>query len=67
MDLKIVATTRYLRDVHRWLTKEERSLMELFIAQDPDRFPLIPGTGGLRKARWRRPGMGKRGALRTIY
>ena len=67
MVFKIVATGRYLRDVRRWLTPEEQSDMELFIAQDPNRFPLIPGTGGLRKARWPRPGMGKRGALRTIY
>jgi len=28
---------------------------------------LIPGTGGLRKLRWRRPGMGKRGGVRVIY
>jgi hypothetical protein len=28
---------------------------------------VIPGTGGLRKVRWSRPGMGKRGGARVIY
>ena len=28
---------------------------------------LIPCTGGLRKMRWARPGMGKRGGSRVIY
>jgi hypothetical protein len=28
---------------------------------------LVPGSGGVRKVRWARPGMGKRGGLRVIY
>jgi len=28
---------------------------------------VIPGTGGLRKLRWRAPDRGKRGGLRVIY
>ena len=28
---------------------------------------MIPGTGGIRKLRWARPGRGKRGGIRTIY
>ena len=28
---------------------------------------LIPGTGGMRKLRWRLKGRGKRGGLRVIY
>lgn len=27
----------------------------------------MKGSGGLRKVRWGRPGMGKRGGLRVIY
>ena len=27
----------------------------------------IPGTGGLRRVRWSRSGMGKRGGVRVIY
>ena len=37
------------------------------IALDPESGTVIPGTGGLRKLRWSRPGLGKRGGLRIIY
>ena len=33
----------------------------------PDAHPVVSGTGGVRKARWSRPGMGKRGGVRVIY
>ena len=41
--------------------------LEESIAAEPERNPLIPGTSGFRKARWRRPGVGRRGGLRVIY
>ena len=28
---------------------------------------MIPGAGGLRKVRWSRAGIGKRGGIRVIY
>jgi hypothetical protein len=37
------------------------------IAVEADRHPVIPGTGGFRKARWGRSGRGKRGGVRVIY
>ncbi len=40
--------------------------MEEAIAADPERNPMIPGTGGFRKARWGRQG-GKRGGVRVVY
>ena len=41
--------------------------LEESIAAEPERHPLIPGTGGFRKARWRRHGGGKSGGVRVIY
>ncbi len=41
--------------------------MERYIADAPDRHPLIPGSSGMRKARWARPGQGKSGGVRVIY
>jgi hypothetical protein len=41
--------------------------LEQSIAERPDAHPLIAGTGGIRKARWARPGMGKRGGVRAVY
>ena len=41
--------------------------LEESIAERPEIHPVIAGTGGVRKARWARPGMGKRGGVRAIY
>ena len=35
-------------------------------AYTPDAGDLIVGTGGLRKVRWSRQGMGKRGGVRVV-
>jgi hypothetical protein len=38
-----------------------------WIADNPLAGDVIPGAGGLRKVRWTRQGMGKRGGARVIY
>ncbi|WNV05443.1 transcriptional regulator [Candidatus Methylospira mobilis] len=43
-----------------------RELQQTLISA-PETGDIIPGTGGARKLRWSRPGMGKRGGLRVIY
>jgi mRNA-degrading endonuclease RelE of RelBE toxin-antitoxin system len=65
--VRLVFTTTYERAVRKLLSSEERDAMEHFIASDPRRAPVIPGTGGVRKARWPGSGRGKRGGVRTIY
>jgi len=60
-------TSRYARRVARLLPPDEQLAMELHIVQNPEAHPVIAGTGGVRKARWGRPGHGKRGGVRTIY
>ena len=37
------------------------------LAEHPRAGVLIPGTGGVRKLRWAREGMGKSGGVRVIY
>jgi mRNA-degrading endonuclease RelE of RelBE toxin-antitoxin system len=65
--VRLVFTTTYERAVRRLLSSEERDAMERFIASDPRRAPVIPGTGGIRKARWAGSGKGKSGGVRAIY
>lgn len=38
-----------------------------WIAANPFAGDVIPGSGGCRKVRWKRAGMGKRGGVRVIY
>lgn len=49
-----------------WSTQEHGEFV-VFLASDPESGDLIPGSGGCRKIRWARPGMGKRGGVRVIY
>ena len=39
----------------------------LFISENAQSGEVIPQTGGLRKVRWSRAGMGKQGGARVIY
>lgn len=45
---------------------EFRAFQEALI-EDSEAGDTIAGTGGFRKIRWSRPGMGKRGGVRVIY
>jgi len=49
-----------------WSDAERDEFID-WIARHPEAGEVIPGTGGLRKVRWSRQGMGKRGGVRVIY
>lgn len=50
-----------------YLDDDEYSELQQFLMQNPEAGELVPRSGGVRKVRWARPGMGKRGGLRVIY
>lgn len=50
-----------------YLDDDEYSELQQLLMQNPEAGELVPGSGGVRKVRWARPGMGKRGGLRVIY
>jgi len=49
-----------------WRDAEREAFID-FIAANPEAGVVIPDTGDLRKVRWSRAGMGKRGGARVIY
>ena len=49
------------------MTDEQYADLQNALVQQPDCGDLIPGSGGLRKARWKVSGKGKRGGMRIIY
>lgn len=65
--MKLVYTTVYERKIDRILTALERKAAEAYIASNPTSHPVIQGTGGIRKARMARAGMGKRGGARIVF
>ena len=48
-------------------TEEDRGKFAAFISHNPDAGDVIPRSGGCRKIRWSRAGMGKRGGVRVVY
>ena len=50
-----------------YLDDSEYADLQEFMMQNPEAGKVVPGSGGVRKLRWTRPGMGKRGGLRVIH
>jgi hypothetical protein len=63
----IVETPGYLRAAEAIFTEAERAEIVATIAADPECGDVMPGTGGFRKVRVGRSGMGKRGGARVVY
>jgi len=65
--LTVIETPVFLRYAARVWNDAEREDFITWLAEHPDAGDVIAATGGLRKVRWSRPGMGKRGGVRVIY
>lgn len=50
-----------------YLDDEEFGELQQYMMLNPEAGEVVQGSGGVRKLRWSRPGMGKRGGLRVIY
>jgi hypothetical protein len=62
-----VETPSYLRAAEAIFTEKERSEIVSRLAADPECGDVIQGTGGFRKVRAGRSGMGRRGGARVVY
>jgi hypothetical protein len=69
MRVRVVETDHSLRKAGRLLSKKEQGALAAHLAENPMVHDVIPGLGGLRKARWAQAsrGKGKRGGVRVIY
>jgi hypothetical protein len=63
----VVETPQYLADAEMLLGSDGMGEILEQIAANPDVGDVMAGTGGFRKVRAARPGMGKRGGARVIY
>jgi len=53
--------------VQKYLSDDEYSALQQALIARPEAGDVIPGSGGVRKLRWRIAGRGKRGGLRVVY
>lgn len=63
----VIETPTFSRLAADYWTEKERGEFVSWLAQNPEAGDVIPGSGGCRKLRWSRQGMGKRGGVRVIY
>jgi hypothetical protein len=63
----VVETPGYLKAAEAIFSQEERDQIVAMVAANPECGEVIQGTGGYRKVRVARSGMGKRGGARVIY
>ena len=63
----VVETPTYLAIAGKLFSEEERANIVALVAADPECGDVISGTGGFRKVRAARRGMGKRGGVRVVY
>ena len=61
-----VETKLFTRLVQEYLTDDEYRQLQALLMEQPDAGGVVPGTGGVRKLRWRAPGRGKRGGYRVV-
>jgi mRNA-degrading endonuclease RelE of RelBE toxin-antitoxin system len=62
-----IETKLFTRLVLEYLTDDEYQELQTTLIERPRAGQVIPGTGGVRKLRWRATGRGKRGGYRVIY
>ena len=62
-----IESSIFKRVLPLYLDDDEYSDLQQFLMQNPEAGEVVPGSGGVRKIRWSRPEMGKRGGLRIIY
>ncbi len=55
----VLSSKEFDSKVEGLLSEDERAMLEFSLATNPTAHPVIPGTDGVREARWARRGLGK--------
>jgi mRNA-degrading endonuclease RelE of RelBE toxin-antitoxin system len=65
--MRFIETPVFTRAVVELLEDEDYQSLQLALLLRPELGQVIPRSGSLRKLRWSRKGMGKRGGFRVVY
>jgi len=63
----VIETQLFSKQWPVYWTEEERGEFVSFLSANPEAGEVVPGSGGIRKVRWKRQGTGKSGGVRVIY
>ena len=62
-----IETKLFTQLIQEYLSDGEYAELQKALLVNPEAGSVIPGSGGVRKIRWRAQGRGKRGGYRVIY
>ena len=62
-----VESSIFAKYLPNYLTDDEYAALQIFLIANPEVGDVVPGSGGVRKMRWRISGRGKSGGIRVIY
>jgi hypothetical protein len=65
--LEFIETPIFTRLLPEYLSDDQYAELQATLMRHPEIGDIVPGSGGVRKMRWRLGGQGKRGGLRVIY
>ena len=65
--MTVVETQLFQKQWPAYWAEEERGEFASFLSANPEAGDVVPESGGIRKVRWKRQGMGKSGGVRVIY
>jgi hypothetical protein len=65
--ITVAETGEFIRKAKKLLSEDERQELVSYISAPPESGAVMEGTGGIRKLRWARQGMGKSGGVRVIF
>lgn len=65
--ITVAETHMFRRQAEKIWGEDELAALVDHLALNPEDGDVIPGTGGVRKLRWGKAGVGKRGGVRVIY
>lgn len=65
--MEFIEATAFTKRVYEYLSEDEYLGLQSFLLQFPEAGKIVPGSGGVRKARWAMAGRGKSGGVRVIY
>jgi len=63
----VVETSLFQKLWPAYWTEDERGEFAAALSTSPEMGVVVKESGGIRKARWKRPGTGKSGGVRVIY
>jgi len=62
----LIETPTFTRQWPDYWGEDELGEFTAWLALNPETGAVIPGSGGCRKVRWKRPGTGKRAGVRSF-